>query len=165
MTKLTPLVKGVFTGLIMLALTLGFYYGKLPPGSGFQYLVYAVYAAGIVWTLVDFSRSPAYTGKFGELFGQGFRCFIIVILIMVTFTGIFSAVHSEFAEQDAVNYKNYLVETQSKDKTPAEINEMTATYKTHYTTSLIYTAIFGYLISGAIFTAAGSVVLLLTRRK
>lgn len=164
MNTLTPLVKGMITGVTMAALTLGLYYADAPALPVFQILLYVIYAAGIAWTLLSYYRSTAYTGKFGDLFSQGFRCFIIVVLIMTAFTGIFSAVHPEFAEAESQRYKEYLLDTKKKDKTPAEINEMTVAYKKHYTTSLIYTSIFRYLIVGAFFTAVGA-GLSLTRRK
>lgn len=163
MNKLSPLLKGIITGVVMLAFTLFSYY-KLPPGSPWAYLLHVLYAAGIGWTLISFSQSPSYTGKFGQLFGQGFRCFIVVTLILVTFTGIFSATHPEFAERDSDNYREYLEEKFKKEKTPAERDEMVATYKKHYTTTQIYSAIFGYLIAGSIFTAVGA-GLILTRKK
>lgn len=163
MNKPSPLIKGLITSVAILAFTLVSFY-MLPAGSAWQYLPYVLYAAGIVWTLISYSRSAAYTGKFGELFGQGFRCFIVVILVMVTFTGIFSAAHPEFAEEDSKRYNDYLIEN-VKDKTPAEKAEMVATYKKHYTTSRIYTAILGYLIAGSVFTAAAGTGILLIRRK
>lgn len=164
MNKLTPLVKGLITGLFMLLLTLLFYYGRFVSINVQYFVIYTVYATGILWTLITYSKTPEYTGTFGELFGQGFRCFIIVILIMVAFTWIFSAIHPEFVKTDTAIYERYLKETKIKDKTPGEIMEMVESYKKHYTTSLIYTAILGYLISGAIFTAVGAGLLLMRRK-
>ena len=163
MNKFTPLVKGLFTATAILALTLGIYYFKLPPDSKLNYLVYALYAAGIIWTLIEYYRFVNNSAKFGELFNQGFRCFIVITLIMVVFTGIFSAAHPEFAEQDAKLYKEYL-DKETKDKTPAEKDQMVAMEKKQYTTKLIYSGIFGYLILGSIITAAGSGIILLRRK-
>jgi hypothetical protein len=162
MKKLTPLYKGLITGLVMLAVTLLFYFIKLPADSGIQYIIYLLYAAGILWTLIDFSRSPAYTGKFGELFGQGFRCFIIVALIMVTFTAIFTNMHPEFAEESGNYYRQDLVKL--KNKTPNEVEKEVADFKKQFTTRLVSLSIFGYLITGAVFTAAGSALLLIRRK-
>ena len=147
----------------MLLFTLSLFYSSQSVQSRFGYLSYALYGGGIIWTLLSYSRSPGYTGKFGDIFGQGFRCFIIVTLIMVAFTAIFSMSHPEFAEKDSELYRQYLIE--QKDKTPSEIDEMVASNKKHYTTTLIYSAVFGYLILGTLFTAAGAGGLLLMRRK
>jgi len=163
MNKFTPLVKGLLTTAAILGLTLFIYYTNRPSDSGLNYLVFLFYIAGIIWTLLDYKRFVNNSPKFGELFGQGFRCFIVVTAIMVSFTGIFTATHPEFAERDAKTYKEYL-DKEIKDKTPGEKEEMVASFKKHYTTGLIYTAVFGYLIIGSIITAAGSGALLLRKK-
>lgn len=160
--RLVPALKGVITSLIMIGISLGVYYSNQPPDSIIQYFIYAVYAAGILWTLFVYRRSSAFSGKFGDLFNQGFRCFIVVMIIMVAFTFVFSKMHPEFAEESAKAYKEALVKEKAKDKTPAEMDEDVSRYKNRYTTVLIYGAIFGYLIIGAGVTAAASA--LLTRR-
>ncbi|HEX7846356.1 MAG TPA: DUF4199 domain-containing protein [Chitinophagaceae bacterium] len=163
--KLTPAIKGLITGLLMLATALAIFYAKLPADSQFQYIVYVLYALGIAWTVLSFGRSPAFTGKFSELFGQGFRCFIVVTLIMVTFTGVFSNMHPEFAEEASVAYKEQLIAQKNKsNKTPAQIDEEVATLKKQYTLRLVSASIFGYLVIGAITTAAVAGLVLITRR-
>jgi hypothetical protein len=147
----------------MLVVTLLLYYTNVPVNSTVQYIVFLLYAGGIIWTLLAYYRSAEYTGKFGDIFGKGFRCFIVVAVVMVTFTGIFSAAHPEFAEKDADNYREYL-KKEEKDRNETEREEMVASLKKHYTLRLIYSASFGYLITGAIFTAAGSALLLLRRK-
>jgi predicted PurR-regulated permease PerM len=99
MKRLSPLLKGVITAALMLAFTLYLHYAKVPETSGLSYILYSIYGAGIIWTLLTYSRSEGYTGKFKDIFAQGFRCFIIVTLIMVVFTGIFYMMHPEIAEE------------------------------------------------------------------
>ena len=50
MNKFTPLVKGLITGIVMLATTLLLIYTDQPANSGLQYIVYVLYAGGIAWT-------------------------------------------------------------------------------------------------------------------
>jgi hypothetical protein len=158
MNRLTPLVRGIITGIVMVLTTLTVYYSKLAPESPLHYLVYLIYAAGISWTLISYKRSDDFTGKFGDLFGQGFRCFIVTILIVVAFTYIFSKMHPEFAEESAQYYREELVK--EKNKTPAEIDKLVSEAKKQYTTGIIYFTIFGYLIIGTVITAAGSALLM-----
>lgn len=162
MNKITPLVKGLITGIIMLATTLLLIYTNQPANSGLQYIVYVLYAGGIAWTLIEYSRSDSYTGKFGDIFGQGFRCFIIVTLIMVIFTAVFSLTHPEIAEEAAKHYRADLIK--EKNKTPAEIETMVESAKKQFTTSNISLAIFGTLITGSLFTAVGAGLLLMRRK-
>lgn len=160
MNKLTPLVKGIITGIVLVILSLVLYYSKTT-NSRLNYLIYIIYALGIAWTLVSYSRSPAFTARFADSFGQGFRCFIIVTLIMVAFTAVFTMQHPEFAEEAASYYRTDLIK--QGNKTPNEIEELVAQAKKRYPTSIISITIFGYLITGAVFTAAGAALLM--RRK
>jgi hypothetical protein len=162
MKKLTPLLKGLITGIAMLIFSLLTVYA-FPVNNNTGYIMYILYAGGILWTLIEFSRSAQFTGKFQELFGQGFRCFIIVTLIMVVYTGVFSMTHPDMAQEYSVRYKEELIK--QKNKTPAEIDKDVQTIKKQFTTRLVSTSIFGYLISGAIFTAAGAGLILLRRNK
>lgn len=161
--KLSPLIKGLITGIVLLGLTLVYFYSKVPSNSPLQYVLYLVYAAGIAWTVIAYSRSEKYTGKFGDIFGQGFRCFIIITLLMTVFGGTFTTLHPEFAEQDAKLYKEYL-DKEEKDKTPQEKDEMVANYKKYYTTRVVQGSIFGYLIPGVVFTLAGAGLLILKKK-
>ncbi len=162
MGQLSPLWKGVITGASMVLFSLFLIYSKQPANTGLQYVSYALLAGGITWTLLDYSQSPEYTGKFGDAFMQGFRCFIIVVLIMVAFTTIYTITHPEMAEEAAKLYKEDLVK--KGDRTPAEIETMVANVKKQFLTGNIMLTIFGWLITGAVFTAAGSVLLLIRRK-
>ena len=162
MKKITPLFKGLITGLAMLTVTILLSYTRQDPSAGSVYLVYGLYAAGIFWTLWDYSRTEKYSATFGSIFGQGFRCFIVVTLIMVIFTGIYSMTHPELAEASTQLYKAELVK--KGNMLPAAVEKEANDYKTHFTTSFISTAIFGYLVIGVFFTAAGAGFLLLRRK-
>lgn len=160
--RITPFFKGAITGALMIAVVLGFYYSK-QPDSPAQYIIYGIYAAGIVWTLLAYRNSEAFTGKFGDLFGQGFRCFVVVTLMLVAFTLLFNKLHPEFAEESANAYKTELLKNPPKNMLGPDIDKAVNQYKNNYTLVLIYGSIFGYLIIGAGVTALGSA--LLTRRK
>jgi hypothetical protein len=159
--KITPLIKGAITGLLMAVVSFVMVTNKTPSDYG-VYLIYAIYIGGIAWTLYDHYRSPGYTGKFGAIFGEGFRCFIIVTLVMVVYTFIFLNMHPEIAEESAKLYKADLI--QQKNKTPAEVEDMYAKAKDGFTTSNIYLTIFSTLITGAFFTAAGAGLLIMRRK-
>ncbi len=159
--RTSPAIKGLITAVLMIALALIIAFQKNTANPEWQYLLYLVYAAGIIWTLISFSRSGTFSGKFSELFGQGFRCFIVVTLVMVIFTGIFIKTHPEYAEQEAKATREYY---QGKaDKTASEIEEMAQKAKKQYPVIFISISIFRYLVAGAVFTTAVSG--LLTRRK
>lgn len=148
--KLTPAVKGLITAALMVGVFLLVY--QVNPESPFlQLIIYAIYGAGIVWTLLAYRQSEAFTGKFGDKFQQGFRCFVVVTLGMALFYGIFNYLHPEFADQAAVTLREQL--QQEKGKLPTEIDDLVSTFKKQYTLKLVSGAIFGYLIIGAGITA------------
>lgn len=150
--KLSPAIKGVITAALMISIPLINYYSGMPAGSPFQYLIYAFYALGIVWTIVSYQQSDQFTGKFADTFLQGFRCFIVVILLMTAFTFIFHKLHPELAEQYANTYREQL--SQDKSVLPADIEDNVSRYKKKFITLLVYGSIIGYLIIGAGVTAA-----------
>jgi hypothetical protein len=156
--KLDATKKGLITGLIMIGLSLAIFYTGQPFDSPLQYIIYIVYAAGIIWTSYDFSRSAENTNKFGAFFLQGFKCFIVITLLMIIFTIVFNKMHPEFKEDMAKAYNEELVK--KGNSTPAEITDKIAKMKDYYLTMLISGAIFGYLLIGAVITASTSLLFL-----
>lgn len=153
--------KGLITGVLMIGMSLLFYYTGQKFESPVQYSIYVVYAAGIIWSLYSFSKSEENTNKFGAYFLQGFKCFIVVTLLMVVFTFVFNKMHPEFKDQMAEAYKE---ELQKKgNATPAEILSNIEKMKEFYLTMLISGAIFGYLLIGSVITLVSS--FLFMRRK
>ncbi len=162
--SIKPAIKGLITGVLMIAVFLGVYYAGKNTDPRLQYGVYILYALGITWTVIDYRRSGAYTGKFGDNFNQAFRCFIIVTLCMAVFYGVFNYMHPEIGGESALAYKEQLLAQVKENKMlPTEVDPQVAQYKKQYTLRLVSSAIFGYLIIGAAISAVLSV--LLTRRK
>jgi hypothetical protein len=162
--KISPAIKGIITALLMIAVILAIYYIGKDADTRLQYIVYILYALGIAWTLLAYRRSASFTGKFVDLFSQGFKCFIVVTLIVALFYGIFNAQHPEFAEETSKVYRAELEKmVKENKKLPSEVEPEVVTFKKQYTLKLVSGAIFGYLIIGAGVTAAVSA--LLTKRK
>jgi hypothetical protein len=159
--KLTPVIKGLITAFVMIAVFLGIYYSGKDADPGLQYLIYILYAIGIIWTVFAYRLSTSFTGKFGDIFSQGFKCFIVVTLLIALFYGVFNYQHPEFAEETAKAYKEKLIK--ENQKLLPDIESEVATFKKQYTLMLVSGAIFGYLIIGASVTAVISAFL--TRRK
>ncbi len=138
-------------------------YYFIPERSPLHYFVFGIYALGICWTLIAYRNSSAFTGKFADSFNTGFRCFIVAALLMALYIFTFNKMHPEFAEDAARLYKEQQLNQKDNSKTPDEINAAAARYKNGYAMAVVYGSIFGYLIIGAVVTAATS--LFLTRRK
>ena len=162
MLNTTPLVKGLITGGLVLITTLLLGYFKIPASSGAQYLIYIFYGAGVGWTIYAYSRSDGYTGKFGALFNQGFRCFIIVTLVMVVFTLIYVMANPAFGDEMASYYREDLLKM--KDVLPTEVDARVKSYRDSFTASMVSMTIFQYLVLGTIFTLGWSVVIIIRRK-
>ncbi len=151
MIALNATKKGLLTGVSMILVSVIIFYTKGNFENKLQYITYSIYVAGIVWTLVEFSRSQNNTHKFGAYFSQGFKCFIVVTLLMVVFTVAFLLLQPQLKDEMAVFYKAELVK--NGNYTLPEIEEKIKIAKKSFIPSLVMGAIFGYLVIGAMVTA------------
>lgn len=151
--------KGLITGLLMVTLSLFFFYKMhFEPTGPNQMWVIILFIAGIIWSLLDFHHSPlANAAKFKDYFSQGFKTFIIVTLLMVLYTGIFYKFNPAILE--AVIVKNEAMILEMGDKTPAEISENSAKLRSIFMPMTISLTTVTYLIFGAITTLVGSLFL------
>ena len=159
--KLSPAIKGLITAILMIAASLYIYANKNTIDARAQYLVYALYAVGIIWAITAFAPSAEGAGRFRDFFSQGFKCFIVVTLVMVILTHIFIKTHPEYAEAEAKSTKEYY--QKEGNKLPAEIDDLAAQAKKHYALAYISVSIFGYLIFGTVVSAITAFVV--NRRK
>jgi hypothetical protein len=169
MTKqLTPLAKGLITGvLMMIAFLLPYYSGKTGDKTyttAIWIITWVLFGAGIIWALIDYRNSPRFIPKFGELFKEGFRCFIVAILILVLTMMVFFSGNPQYRDEDANRAREILEKEKSTTGQPAylpkEIDDKVALYKKYYLVGLISPYIFGYLIIGSVITAAGAAIIL-----
>lgn len=154
MKNLNATTKGLLTGATMILVSIGIYFYRGSFENNLQYITYALYIAGITWTLLDFRKSGAQPLTFKNLFSQGFRCFVVVTFMMVLFTWLFLLFNPGLKEEMAVQYRGDL---QSKGNyTAVEIDEMVGKAKEYFVTMLVSMAVFGYLAIGALVTVIGS---------
>ncbi len=161
MRNLNPTYVGLATGLIMVAMSLGIYYTMHSFDNNLQYLTYAVYVAGVVYTIVHYSKMPHAIRSFRNYFSQGFKCFIVVTLVMVSFTYIFLKSDPGLREEMA---RNYRADLELKGNfTPAEIDSKVLSARDYFVIMLTSSAIFGYLVIGGLVTAVTSGILIKTK--
>ncbi len=118
-----------------------------------QYITYAIYIAGIVWTLFEYKKQNSIA-TFKNYFSEGFKCFIVVTLLMVLFTFVFIQMHPEMKTQmeaimkaDMLNDKNLM---------PSDIENRIANAKKMYLPAMLMGVVFGYLLIGALITLIAS---------
>ncbi|WP_346237140.1 DUF4199 family protein [Niabella insulamsoli] len=162
--KLSSTLKGLITGLLMAAAGLLLYINNVSETSPLQYIGYLIYGLGIVWTLTTFVREYQGELKFGSLFNQAFRCFIVVTLIMALFTLAFYKLNTRLVEEKAVLTRQELLKSET-NRTPQEIDQMIETGKKNFPVLAASGAIFQYLFIGAVVGFAASGVLYLRNKK
>ena len=158
MKNLSATIKGLITGILMVAVSIGIYTVKRDFDNSLQYITYAVYVAGIIWTLWEFKKREPPGLSFKNYFTEGFKCFVAVTFLMVLFTFIFSKIDPTMKELMAVNYRADLVS--KGNYTPAEIDSMVQKAKDYFNIMLTSMAIFGYLVIGSMVTVITSLFLI-----
>ncbi len=154
MNNLSATYKGLITGILMIAVSIGIYWLKGNFENGLQYITYGLYIAGILWALLGFKNSAEPKKSFKNYFTTGFKCFIVVTFLMVLFTYIFTQVDAGMKQQMAVNYR---ADLQGKGNyTPAEIDVMVKKATDYFNIMLTSMAIFGYLVIGSMVTLIAS---------
>jgi len=146
--------KGLITGAIMIVISICIFWAKKSFENGLQYIVYATYVAGILWTIFTFKIETANKASFKEYFAEGFKCFVVVALLMVLFTLVFILLHPELKEQMAAYMKaDYAT---AKDMTPLDIENKIAAAKKFFLPGYLMGAILSYLSIGALITLIAS---------
>ncbi|MFT4094573.1 MAG: DUF4199 domain-containing protein [Niabella sp.] len=151
--NLTATVKGVITGLLMIAIGLLIYFNNIAGNSAWQYAGYLVYGIGVVWSIAAFAQRRKGNVTFGELFNQGFRCFIVVTLLMSLYTLIYYKSNTKVIEEKAAYTRRELLKKE-QNRTPQEIDAMIETGKKNFPVMAASGAIFQYLFIGVIVTMA-----------
>lgn len=158
MTQLKPQHIGLITTALMIAaLLLAFYVLKLPIESNFQLLVYLIFTGGITLSLFNHYRSNAANKNFKDYFSAGFKTFVIVALLMAVFSFVFFSINTDFRDAKiAENNKLILAEG---NHLPHEIEENAKQLKRLFMPIMVSSAMFRYLIIGALVTAIGGAFL------
>lgn len=162
MKTISATVIGLITGSAMVLLSLGAYFYLHSFDNALQYIVYFVYTAGIIWAITRFHKSPENNGKFGSYFSHGFKCFIVVTLMMVLFTYLFLETHPGFKDEMAAGYRKQLMEQGNHQV--REIDELVSKARGQFTLMLTSMAIFGYLVIGSMITVIGSAFFMFNRK-
>jgi hypothetical protein len=164
MDKITAGRKGMITAVIMIALSLFFFYGlKQTIDSSYQDIIYIIYALGIFWSLLAFCKKAAAETKFNEYFSEGFKTFIVITFLMVIYTLILYLCNPQIKEAKMAINNQLLI--QEGDHTPAEIAANAEKLKSIFIPMTLAVYTFVYLVIGALITSLVSAVVIQIRKK
>lgn len=156
MKQFTPTQKGLLTGTLMILASLfSLYILKNPVESYFQFIVYIIFCAGVIWSLLSYSVLAADKKSFANYFSTGFKTFVVISLLMAAFAYIYFSFHVEFRDNKIAENSRMLL--QQGNHLPREIEDNAVQLKKMFMPMMISAAIFRYLIIGALVTviAAG----------
>jgi len=154
MTNISARNKGLITGAVMIIISVCIYLFKKNFDNGLQYIVYTTYVAGILWTLFTFKKQTGNTATFKQYFSEGFKCFIVVTLLMVLFTLVFILMHPELKDEMAAFMRTDY--EKSKDMTAADIENKIETAKKMFLPGYLMGAVFSYLVIGTLISVIGA---------
>lgn len=147
-------ITGILTGLVMILTSLYFYKYASSQSNQWQMLIYGIYAAGIWIGQYRYSFAEQSRFAFRNFFSEGFKIFMPVTVLMVSFTWLFITFDSAFVEKTAEAFRNQLLS--QGDRTLEQIDLEVARSKDKYATFFTSLAIFGYLIAGALASLSGA---------
>lgn len=155
-TKVTPIsTKGIIISLLLIVLALTSHFMDIKPDSPFQYIGYAVFIGGIIWSILSYGKEINHNATFGKYFAHGFKVSALVTVIMVVFVFIFIMLFPEIKDK-AIDEarKNMGSKNLSEEQISAAL-EMTRKF---FTVFLIAGTLFGYILVGCIVSLIGAAV-------
>jgi hypothetical protein len=162
MLRLNATYKGLVTGGVMVLICT--YFGLVHDLTNpLMFATYIAYIVGVMWTLVSFSVTSGNDNKFMTLFAEGFKCFVIVTLLMVIFWWIYLKLNPQVIEDGIAAGKKMM--QQQGNYTPAEIDAAAIEKRKHALTVLISFNVLKYLILGTLITIFGTVLILQRKKK
>ncbi|MEO7264511.1 MAG: DUF4199 family protein [Ferruginibacter sp.] len=154
MDKISERNKGLITGILMVATSLLLFYvlHKSLQGRN-EYIIFALYIAGICWCLADYHRQ-SNNKKFKDYFSAGFKTFIVACLMMVVFAYIFNKLNPQI--RDTMIAENNDLVLKSGSRTPAEVQANGDKIKELYLPFTLLATTLKYLFLGALITMVGA---------
>jgi hypothetical protein len=92
-------VKGLLIALVMIVISLVINFTGNQDNKAMQYIVWAVYLAGIIWAINQYGKEIHHNSTFGNYFAHGFKTAAMVTLLMIIFTVVLLMVSPEIKEK------------------------------------------------------------------
>jgi hypothetical protein len=91
--------KGLVIGLILIIVALATYFANLDVNGPVQWIGYAVFIGGVIWSVYSYGKQVEYNSTFGNYFAHGFKVAAFVAAIMIIYIVIFIILFPEFKEK------------------------------------------------------------------
>ncbi len=153
-TVTTSTTKGIVISLILIVIALATYFLNMNTSSALQYISYAVFIIGIIWSINMYGKQIDHNSTFGNYFAHGFKIAAIVTVIMIVYIVIFVYLFPDVREK-AMDAARTRMQSQGK-MTQEQINQAINITKKFFMVFLIGATLLGYLIFGALASLIGA---------
>ncbi len=130
-----------------------FYLFKMPDNGSSQYIIFFVFISGLLLGLFQFRQVHMEAG-FKQLFGEGFKIFVVVAFFMVVYSWIFYKYNPQILEE-AITFNEQLIIKQG-NKTMPEIEDNTKKLRQIFIPMMLAFNTIKYLLMGTLVTVVAS---------
>lgn len=155
-TVTKPAIKGLLISLILIIIALATYFLDIKVQGPVQYVGYAIFIGGIIWSIISYGKQINHIATFGKYFSHGFKVAAIVTLVMIVYMVIFLFVFPDFKETAMAEAKKGMVA--KGNLTPEQISQGLEMTRKFFTVFLIGATLVGYLFFGALAALIGAAV-------
>ncbi len=146
---------GLITGgLMVLTSLIMFYQFHFPDTGTVNYVRFTIYTIGIIFTLLIYNGNNVDQKKMKDYFSEGFKTFVIVVLIMALFTIVFYKLNPQIFESKLLLINKY--NALDTSKTPAEVIENGNKLKSVFLPMTVATTTILYLVIGTLVSLIGA---------
>ena len=140
---------------MMVLVSLILFYGlHLPATGAVNYICYTLFTLAVIVTLLQYKKNDEGEMAFKGYFSEGFKTFVIIVLIMAVFTFIFYKLNPFILEGKLAEINKY--NALDKNKTPDEVIENSNQIRKVFIPMTVATTTIMYLFLGALITAIGA---------
>jgi AICAR transformylase/IMP cyclohydrolase PurH len=152
----TTTTKGLVIALILIILALATYFANVQVNGPTQWIGYAVFIGGIIWSVYSYGKQVDYNSTFGNYFAHGFKVAALVTAIMIIYIVIFIILFPDFKEKAIDQAK---IDMRKKNNlTEEQITQALEWTRKFFMVFLIGGTLLGYLIIGALAALVGAAI-------
>ena len=126
MQPTSTVTKGIIIALVTIAAGIGIYFSGMAADSPARWLVYCIYLAGVIYSIILYGRQIDHNASFGNYFAHGFKISATVTVLMVIYIVAFVYLFPEFKEKGMDEARKAINEKKNMtDEQRAQAMEMT----------------------------------------
>jgi type III secretory pathway component EscS len=139
--------------LLISAALICFYLFKMSDNGNSQYIIFFVFIIGLLFGLFQYRQQNQEAG-FKQLFGEGFKIFVVVAFFMVVYSWIFYKYNPQILEE-AITFNEQLIIKQG-NRTMPEIEDNTKKLRQIFIPMMLAFNTIKYLFMGTLVTLVAS---------